>query len=212
LIRAARPGFNGLEIALYELAQRRPLRYLNLCRQLFEAGAFQLNGQLLEPSALLRQSRPPHGARSVDWFIMASLHEAGHKSDTAELLESTLGIVPASTMTYWVEALLEILNVGYQSTVNFGAWEALYRAAQLRQRNEFVLALVKATLLGERDPPLLGGNLWASILACRGQSGPLPDPNENRLVLTLYCRGARLQIQPDRQAIEANLLGVLWEA
>ncbi len=69
--------FCGPAAVVYELIRKQPTRYVEICRSLFETGAFKAKTKRIEASAKLRQSsRGDLKMGQSDWLILATLRDA----------------------------------------------------------------------------------------------------------------------------------------
>jgi hypothetical protein len=125
----------------FELARKRPLRYVQVCQNLFETGGFDGQAKRYSASQDLRQ-RPVGGAMApVDWMLLATL-----KASTGTLED---GVSEVESME-WAREVLGCRNVRFEPTFWWGEESALEKAATVVKGGGVAfIAVSKQLLTGE---------------------------------------------------------------
>lgn len=207
LVYQERAILSGVAAVIFELARRQPLRYVALCQELYESGAFVSNGRLLEPSPQLRKSCPPKAMRSVDWLLMSTMRDVEMTMFPHPTEELPVAIENPVPLQGWLKELLGFTQTHFVSTAVFGAFEALQQAIEAVKQGGIVFVLVDVGIFGMAEKPILRHpNHWLTFISAT----ELLLPTMTTFTFTCHSWGRRYQLQLDRTTFEENVLGMLF--
>ncbi|MEO0968777.1 MAG: hypothetical protein AAFX80_10655, partial [Cyanobacteria bacterium J06639_18] len=125
--------FCGPAAILFELVRTQPLRYLEICRSIYETGGFEGKSVRFKASEKLRHSECRLRMNPADWMILATLRESENRflpveADAPEIMRNLAGLTKSWQMKGWVKEVLGYSYVRYHNTFLYGEWEALKEA------------------------------------------------------------------------------------
>lgn len=207
LVYQERSALSGVAAVVFELARRQPLRYIAVCQELYESGAFVNNGRLLEPSPKLRKSYPQKAMRTVDWLLLATMRDIEATLFPISKVEMSSMTSHPDALRNWAKELLGLSQTYFMSTVVFGAIEALYQAVEVIKQRGVVFVLVDVGIFGTAGRPTSRHpHHWLAFINAMGLSVP------TMATFTLICHswGQRHQIQINSAGFEEHVFGVLF--
>jgi hypothetical protein len=161
--------FCGPAAVLFELIRKHPVRYVELCRGLFETGQYQGRCQTLRASQRLRHRRGDLRMAPVDWLVLATLRDHSNwlvpvNPRSPRLLRELSGITVPWEITAWMRNLLDYDQVRHYHTPWGGEAEALALAQGAIEQGGVAMALIDQGLLDYKVPCLSYPNHWVSLL------------------------------------------------
>lgn len=206
LVYQERATLSGVAAVVFELARRQPLRYVAICRELYESGAFINKGRLIEPSSQLRKSYPLKGMRTVDWLLLATMREAEATLFPGFSMELPVMISHPSTLRGWIQELLGLEQTSFISTEIFGALEGLQQAINVLRRKGIVFLLVDISVLGmAKSRPFRHPSHWLTL-----SNAPQLSLTVESITLSCHSWGQRYQLELDRATFEAMVFGMVF--
>lgn len=157
--------FCGPAAVVYELVSRFPIRYIKICRNLFEKGRFYGRTKHIAPSRTLRQSPVRAGVSPANWMLLASLRDFENlfldvDDDAGDL---AAGVSTPGEMEIWIKELLGFDTIEYESTYFYGEFDALRKAKRVRERDGVAFLMIDSALLHNDDPAVGIPNHWVSF-------------------------------------------------
>lgn len=208
--------FCGPASILFELVRKQPLRYVQICRSLFETGGFQGLTRRVEASKRLRQSRGRLGMGQADWMVLSTWRESENllfpvDPDAPEIVRNIAGMTKSWEMKGWTREVLGYRNVKYNHTYLFGEVEALNQATEAINAGGVAFALITAQgLLGDNPPLLPYPSHWISILGNISiRQGFLWNNDGGRISMDVYTWGSKRHIDKDEGPFEAYFWGIV---
>jgi hypothetical protein len=160
--------FCGPAAVVYELVSRFPLRYVEICRSLFETGQFYGRTKLIAPSADLLASNAPtdKDISSANWMLLATLRDVENmifdvEEDSGEL---AAGISTPWEMKTWTNELLGFDTIEFESNFVYGEFDAMRQAQEVRDRGGVAFLLINQSLLKNEDPTIGYPDHWVSLV------------------------------------------------
>src|SRR5579883_2245553 len=107
--------FCGPASILFEFVRKQPLRYVQICRSLFETGSFQGKTRQIEASPQLRQSQGRLRMSQADWMVLATWRESENlifpvQPDEPNIIRNLAGITKPWEMVGWTREILGYAN------------------------------------------------------------------------------------------------------
>lgn len=206
--------FCGPASILFELVRKQPLRYVQICQNLFETGSFVAQNRTIKASDKLRNSQGKLYLSQADWMVLATWRESENlifpvEPDAPEIIRNLGGMTKSWEMKGWVKEVLAYREFNYIHTYLYGEFEALQAAAQIIADGGVAFALITAEgLLGNQKPFLPYPNHWITILgnislpaATSGKAG--------NITFDLYSWGKKMHVDIDRGSLESYLWGLV---
>jgi hypothetical protein len=208
--------FCGPASILFELVRKQPLRYVQICRSLFETGGFQGRTKRIEASDRLRQSRGRLRMGQADWMVLATWRESENlvfpvEPEAPEIVRNIAGMTKSWEMKGWAWEVLGYRNVKYTHTYLFGEVDALNEAARIISAGGVAFALITAQgLLGNNPPPLPYPTHWITLLGNISiRKGLWWKHNSDRISMDVYTWGSKRHIDKDEGPFEAYFWGIV---
>ncbi len=209
--------FCGPASILFELVRKQPLRYVQICRSLFETGSFQGQTRRIEALYRLRQSRGRLRMGQADWMILATLRDSENllfsvEPDGPDILRNLAGMTKSWEMKGWTREILGYRKVKHIPTYLYGEFEVLNEAAAVIASGGVVFALITASgLLGTGNKPLLPyPNHWITLVGNISiQGGDWLDKERGRISLDVYSWARKYHIDLDEEPFEDYFWGVV---
>lgn len=206
LVYQERAILSGVAAVIFELARRQPSRYVAICHELYESGAFVNNGRLLEPSPQLRKSFPPKAMRAVDWLLMATMRDVEMMMFPHPTEGLSMAINDSVPLQGWLKELLGFTQTHFVSTAVFGAFEALQQAIEVVKQSGVVLVLVDVGIFGMAEKSMFRHpSHWLTLI----NATELQLPTLTSFTFICHSWGRRHLLQIDRAIFEENVLGML---
>ena len=162
--------FCGPAAILFELIRRNPVRYVQICQQLFETGVIAGTTQTISADSVLRQnSRGDLHMEQADWMILATLREAANllfpvEPNAPPLFRNMAGMTKPWEMLGWC---LQILGYSQVQQINVFLMQdqnALQSIDKVLQAGGVAFALITAEGLLEDKVSLPLPSHWVSLL------------------------------------------------
>ena len=162
--------FCGPASILFELILKFPLRYVEMCRNLYEYGYFHSRARQINASENLRQSSQGNLRMGpADWMVLATLRESENlifpvEPSAPTIVRNLAGMTKSWEMKGWVREILGYPNVKYRHTYILRDLKALRQAQEVIESGGVAFALITATgLLGKQDAKVTVPNHWVTI-------------------------------------------------
>ena len=198
----------------FELARKKPLSYVALCRALFEEGRFAARTEEIRVSATTMASRIPRGYRPDHWLVLASLRDAanalfpvtgstvlaGHPNLGKYFQAGLTSLTWPGEMVGWTRELLAYREAEFISCLTGGEMDAFRQAALAVGRGGVAFLLVDAAMVGE-DPDGVP-NHWIALTG--GQNA-----TASTITFECYTFGERRRVALPIAQFEEHLFGVV---
>ncbi|MDX2216395.1 MAG: hypothetical protein SFY66_24235 [Oculatellaceae cyanobacterium bins.114] len=210
-INQGQQPFCGPTAVLFELVRKQPLRYVEMCRSLFEDGSFKGKTKTIPaPNRLRESSKGNLLMGQADWMILATLREAESlifpvDPDAPSIIRSISGMSFSWEMSGWTSEILGYNQINYSQAFRKGDLFALRDANNIVKLGGVGFALITAQgLLGtasttEADMPLSLPNHWVALLGnVAAQNG--------RVSFDVYSWGKKMHVD----VTEDNFKSAFW--
>ncbi|MBW4624172.1 MAG: hypothetical protein KME49_01315 [Brasilonema octagenarum HA4186-MV1] len=208
--------FCGPASILFELVRKQPLRYVQICRSLFETGGFQGRTRRIEASNRLRQSRGRLRMGQADWMVLATCRESENlvfpvEPEAPDIIRNIAGMTKSWEMKGWAREVLGYRNVKYTHTYLFGEVDALNEAETVISAGGVAFALITAQgLLGNNPPPFPYPTHWITLLGNISiKKGFFWKRDSGRISVDVYTWGSKRYIDKDEDRFEAYFWGIV---
>jgi hypothetical protein len=208
--------FCGPASIIFELVRKQPLRYVQICRSLFEKGSFQGKTKVIQASQTLRRSQGRLRMTQSDWMVLATLRESENtifniEANAPEIIRNLAGMTKSWEMQGWVKELFDYRQVKTIHTYLYGEFAALEQAKTAINSGGVVFALITADgLLRGKQPFLPLPTHWVPILGnISVKGGDWSDDDSGRVSLDVYSWGKQFHINQDEDAFEDYFWGVV---
>jgi hypothetical protein len=197
--------FCGPAVVVFELIRKHPVRYVELCRGLFENGTFMGRQRPIVASSRLRHCKGDLRMPQVDWLVLATLRNQTNwlvpvDPGAPRLLRDLSGITVPWDLTGWIKNLLDYNHVQHYHTPLGGEFGVLLLAQQAIDRGGVAMALIDMGLLDYKVPCFSYPNHWVSLLG-NVQLG-------EQACFNCYCWGREISLTSGHRQIKRHLWGV----
>ena len=209
--------FCGPASILFELVRKQPLRYVQICRSLFETGSFQGQTKQVTASNGLRQSQGRLRMGQADWMVLATWRESENllfpvEPDAPEIIRNLAGITKPWEMAGWTREVLGYHHAKNTVTYLFGEVDGLHEAARIIAAGGVAFALITAEgLLGEGKVPLLPyPDHWITVLGnITVQGGNILQRQGNHISLDIYTWASKRHIDKNEGPFQDYFWGII---
>lgn len=208
--------FCGPAAIVFELVRKQPLRYVQICRSLFETGSYTALTTKIEASRTLRRSNGRLRMNQSDWMVLATLRESENsifniEAEAPEIVRNLAGMTKSWEMKGWVKEILGYRTCTYRHTYLYGEFDALQEASKVVAAGGVAFALITADgLLRGKTPFLPLPTHWISILGNISIKGGdwFSDAN-GRISMDVYSWARQYHINLDEAPFEDYFWGVV---
>jgi hypothetical protein len=209
--------FCGPASILFELIRKFPLRYVTLCRSLYETGGFQTKTQRIETSAALRQaSQGELRMGPADWMVLAALRESENflfpvEPNAPDMVRNLAGMTKFWEMKGWVREILEYPRAEYFHTYVLRDLSALKKAQAVLDQGGVALGLVTAqSLLGEGKVRVTVPDHWVALVGNIDiQKGTFGRHDSGQVSFDVFTWAQRKTIEANEGVFEDAFWGVV---
>lgn len=215
LVNQGKQAFCGPAAILFELVRTQPLRYLEICRSIYETGGFEGTSVRFKASEKLRHSECRQNMNPADWMILTTLRESENRflpveADAPEVMRNLAGLTKSWQMKGWAKEVLGYSYVKYCNTYLYGEWEALQEASEVIASGGVAFALITSqSLFGKELSFLPSPNHWLSIMGNISIQDDEWEEDNKRISLDVYSWGQKLQIDQNESLFEDYFWGVI---
>ncbi|MEM7772706.1 MAG: hypothetical protein AAF327_19620 [Cyanobacteria bacterium P01_A01_bin.37] len=141
--------FCGPTSIVFELIRKQPIRYVQMCQQLFEQGMCQGTTRILEASPYLRKASKEMDMAQADWMLIATMRESENllfpvDPHAPTLVRNIAGMTKSWEMKGWVKEILGYSHVDYYHAYLLRDIAALHQAKKAIAQGGVAFALVTA--------------------------------------------------------------------
>ena len=208
--------FCGPASIVFELVRTQPLRYVQICRSLFETGGFDTQTRRVESSVRLRQSYGRLQMSQADWLVMATLRDCENilfpvEPEGSEILRNLAGITKPWEMKGWCHEILGYHQVKHTITEIYGEFHALQDAAAIITGGGVVFALITAEgLLESKTSFLPYPDHWITILGDISVQVQNPSKfSQGEVSCDVYSWGKRMHVNVQQGPLENYFWGLV---
>lgn len=206
--------FCGPAAVVFELIRKQPLRYVDLCRTLYEQGFVQGRTKRIEATARLRQEMGDLKMGQLDWMVLSTLRDAESAifpvdPDAPKLIRGLSGMSFSWEMKGWIGEILGYPQVIYNKAFRRGDLLALRDAANSVKIGGVAFLLVNARALygkqSSTETQLLSLDLpnhWVALV------GNLSAAN-GRVAFDTFTWGRQLRVDVPERAFQDGFWGVV---
>jgi hypothetical protein len=222
-VNQGRQPFCGPASILFELIRKQPLRYVQLCRNLFEQGSFQAKTKQVYASERLRHaSKGNLQMGQADWMVLATLRDSENllfpvDPEAPELMRNLSGMTKSWEMKGWTKEILGYEQVKYNHTYLLGDMRALQSAARVIETGGVAFMLVTANgLLGQTTPdkqdlPVAMPNHWITLLGNVSiQKGSFGKHDSGHVSFDVFTWAKQMHVDADEEPFERFLWGIVF--
>jgi hypothetical protein len=213
-INQGQQPFCGPTSILFELVRKQPLRYVQICQNLFEVGYFQTKTKRIDTSERLRQSSKGNlRMGQADWMLLSTLRQAESlifpvDPEAPKFVRDLSGMSFSWEMKGWVREVLGYSQANYVLAYKSKDLFALRDAANTVKLGGVAFALITAKgLLGtasttEAEAPLAVPNHWVTLLG----NVIIKD---GRVQFDVYTWGRKMSVNVDEASFEKFFWGMV---
>ncbi|MBE9137003.1 hypothetical protein IQ254_07265 [Nodosilinea sp. LEGE 07088] len=209
--------FCGPASVLFELIRKWPLRYVDLCRSLYETGGFQATGRSIQASEALRQASKniPHMG-PTDWMVLATLRESENlifpvEPNAPEIIRNLAGMTKSWEMLGWVREILGYDHADYMHTYVLRDLTALRKAQQIIDQGGVAFGLITAnSLLSKHPPRVTTPNHWVTLVGNIDiQKGRFGRHDSGQVSFDVFTWAKKVHIDVNEGVFEDGFWGVV---
>lgn len=221
-VNQGKQPFCGPASILFELIRKQPLRYVEICRSLFEQGNFQAKTKQINTSTRLRQeSKGDLQMGQADWLVLATLRDAENllfpvDPDAPEMMRNLSGMTKSWEMKGWVREILGYEQVKYNHTYLLGDMGALQNAVRVIEAGGVAFMLVTANgLLGQATPskddlPVALPNHWIALVGNVAiQKGTFGQHDSGHVSFDVFTWAKKMHVDVNEGPFERFLWGIV---
>lgn len=153
--------FCGPASVLFELVRKNPVRYVEICRNLYQLGGFHGATQFITSSEELRRATFGNlRMGQADWMILATLREMENilfpvEPNAPDLIRNLAGMTKSWEMRGWVQEIMGYKRVDYLYTFLNNDIQAVTKAAEILRQGGVAFALITADGMLNDKPPII---------------------------------------------------------
>jgi len=191
--------------------RREPIRYVQICRQLYETGAIDMASIVARPGDACLRSQIKPGVTPADWVMLAGLRDAENILwPVTAGSASVAGITTPDEMVKWCVHLLGMGHVGYHSTVVFGEFDAMRACRDAVDKGGVAYLLIDSSLLTSGRPAVRYPNHWVSFLGGLSiNNGVWWKHDSGSIRFDCYSWGQRRTVSKGEGTFEACMWGAV---
>ncbi|MEO0532778.1 MAG: hypothetical protein AAF215_02790 [Cyanobacteria bacterium P01_A01_bin.123] len=210
--------FCGPASILFELVRKQPLRYVQMCRKLFEMGGFQAKTEWIQTSEALRQASQGNlRMGQADWMVLSTLRESENRifpvePNAPEVVRNLAGMTKSWEMKGWIREILGYDNVTYRHTYLLGDLSAMKQAQAAIDAGGVAFGLITAEgMLNDTQKPSLAlPNHWIVLLGdVEITKGTFGRHDSGSISFDLYTWAQKRHIEMAEGPFEDNFWGVV---
>lgn len=209
--------FCGPACILFELIRKFPLRYVELCRDLFETGGFQAQSRRIQTSAKLRDASQGNLRMGpADWMILATLRESENlifpvEPNAPDIVRNLAGMTKSWEMKGWVREILGYDHVDYVHTYVLRDLTALKKAQSIIDQGGVAFGLITARALLSDDPPrITAPDHWIAIVGnINIQKGTFWRHDSGHVSFDVFTWAKQVTVKADESPFEDAFWGVV---
>ncbi|MEZ2230250.1 hypothetical protein [Microcoleus sp.] len=202
--------FCGPAAVAFTLLNQNPLRYVEICRHLFEIGSLQTKSmRSIYPSIPLRQSKGNLRMPQVDWMLLSTLRESANlifpvEPNAPEIIRNISGMTKSWEMAGWAREILGSRDVKSHYAYFSGDIPALRAADEAIKSGGFAFALITAEGMLGNNPPLIPyPSHWVALLGNMTiPAGNLANSDRERVSFDVYSWGKKMRVDLPKKSFE----------
>jgi hypothetical protein len=209
-INQGRQPFCGPASIVFELVRKNPVRYVKICRSIYEIGGFQGQTQWIKASDRLPKSQGELQMPQADWMVLATLREAENlifpiDPNAPETIRNLSGMTKSWEIAGWMKEVLGYTRVRYRNAYIMGDLKAMQESDFAIQSGGVGFALITAEgLLLNKPPKIPYPSHWIVLL------GNLETIAENQIGFDIYTWGRKMTVKTDLKSLKKYLWGVVF--
>lgn len=203
LVNQADAGWCGPAVIVFELVSRNPLRYIQICQQLYETGKFNGRTQTFQPSPTFINSKIGKNLSQADWMLLGAMRD--EENGLFAINKDSPAVADLTTpteMQRWIKEILSFQNVDYESTYFWGEENALKKARDVVNKGGVAFLLVDSGVIQPKSPNINYPDHWVSLL------GNVSITSDN-FKFNIYTWGKVLTFNKNEEAFEDFMWGVV---
>jgi hypothetical protein len=201
----------GPAVVVFELVRRNPLRYVQMCRALYETGRCATDSGVIQPGEACRKSAPQPELRQADWMLLAAMRDSANA--LFPVTNHSGGIAGISTpdeLMGWSRAVLGMANVHYESTAVYGEFAAMRGAQKALDRGGVAFLLISASLVTGEKPAVRIPDHWVAHTGATAINyGTWWKHDSGSIKFDCYSWGKPRHISAGEGTFEDSLFGVV---
>ncbi|MEG4805162.1 hypothetical protein QUB63_31550 [Microcoleus sp. ARI1-B5] len=202
--------FCGPAAVTFALSARRPLRYVEICRHLWETGSFRTQSmRSISPSMTLRHSKGNLRMPQADWMVLSALRESENlifpiEANAPEIVRNISGMTKSWEMAGWAREILGGRDVKSHYAYFSGDIPALRAADEAIQAGGFAFALITAEgMLGNQPPLIPYPSHWVALLGNIAiDEGSSSKGDRSRVSFDIYTWGRKMHVDIAKKSFE----------
>lgn len=202
--------FCGPAAVTFALLTRRPLRYVEICRHLWETGSFRTQSRRsISPSMTLRQSKGNLRMPQVDWMVLSALRESENlifpiEANAPEIVRNISGMTKSWEIAGWAREILGSPDVKSHYAYFSGDIPALRAADEAIKAGGFAFALITAEGMLQNKPPLIPyPSHWVALLGNVAiDEGSVGKGDRSRVSFDVYTWGRKMRVDIPKSSFE----------
>jgi hypothetical protein len=169
LVRQGGQPFCGPAAVVFESIRRDPVRYVGVCRSLWEDGCIPGYSRNLVASERLRRSRGNFRMPAADWMVLATLRDTTNSilpvhPGLPQLFRNLSGITLPGEIGFWLKELLGVKSTKFHQAAIGDTMANLTRAKETIAAGGIAIALINDGLLHGKLPIVPFPNHWVAIV------------------------------------------------
>jgi uncharacterized membrane protein (UPF0136 family) len=214
--------FCGPAAVVFELIRKQPLRYIEICQNLYERGSFEGYVKPIRAAGRLCRSYGNLRMAQADWMLMATLRDCANKILPVHpklpklLREFSGGMTKPWEMSMWARELLGYSSAKSHPTIVSGEFRALQAAEEAISSGGVAFALINSHgLLGTNS--FVSARLrrvypthWVTLLGNLSIDPPtkIAKHKQNRVKFDIYSWGQKIHVNADTSGMRDFFWGV----
>ncbi|WP_017297530.1 hypothetical protein [Nodosilinea nodulosa] len=209
--------FCGPASVLFELIRKFPLRYVALCRSLYETGGFHATTRFIQTSEALRQASKDISAMGpADWMVLATLRESENlifpvEPNAPVIIRNLAGMTKSWEMLGWVREILGYGHADYLHTYVLRDLTALRKAQAVIDQGGVAFGLITANSLLSKTPPnITTPNHWVALVGnIEIQKGTFGHHDSGQVSFDVFTWAKQVHVNVSEGVFEDGFWGVV---
>jgi len=201
--------FCGPAALVFELLRHNPVKYVQICRNLYQLGGFSTTTHWISPQPSLIADQGNPRMPLTDWMVLATLRESENlifpvQTYSIEIVRNIAGMTKPWEMQGWIAEILGYRNTQFAATLFTGSRQIIQKAAEVINSGGVAFALVTSPGLLYGDPPLvpLPGH-WISLL------GNVSTQTPDRLSFDTFTWARKMHVDVAESRFRSHFWGIV---
>lgn len=208
-VNQGKQPFCGPASFLFELIRRDPVKYVQICRNLYQLGGFSTKTKWISssPNLIADQGNPEMPVS--DWMVLSTLRESENlifpvQTNSPDIIRNIAGMTNPWEMQGWVQEIFGYRNIQFAQAFLTGDLQVIQQAANIINSGGIAFALVTSEGLLYGDPPLIPfPSHWVALL------GNVSLQTPGRVSFDIFTWARKMHVDVPESRFKSHFWGVV---